>query len=74
MYKDMTDKQLKEGMKNYAKIAGLNLTKERIEKDLSIFRAFLSAIEKFSAVAPKLEDEPIPVFRLKKQQKRSKVR
>lgn len=67
MQKDMTDQELKEAMKTIARVAGLRLSDARIDVDLPAFKAHLSAIETFSAVELALEDEPNPLFRLKKQ-------
>ena len=37
MHKNMTDQELKEAMKQMAKIAGLDLSQERIDQDLASF-------------------------------------
>ena len=66
MHKNMTDQELKEAMKQMAKIAGLDLSQERIDQDLSSFKRHLAAIDAVHEVELELEDEPIPTFRLKK--------
>ena len=49
-----------------AKIAGLDLSQERIDQDLASFKSHLAAIDAVHEVELELEDEPIPTFRLKK--------
>ncbi len=66
MHKNMTDQELKEAMKQMAKIAGLDLSQERIDQDLASFKSHLAAIDAVHEVELALEDEPIPTFRLKK--------
>ena len=66
MHKNMTDQELKEAMKQMAKIAGLELSQERIDQDLASFKRHLEAIDAVHEVELELEDEPIPTFRLKK--------
>ena len=66
MHKNMTDQELKEAMKQMAKIAGLDLSQERIDQDLASFKSHLAAIDAVHEVELELEDEPIPTFRLKK--------
>ncbi len=66
MHKDMTDQELKEAMKQMAKIAGLDLSQERLDQDLASFKRHLEAIDAVHEVELELEDEPIPTFRLKK--------
>ncbi len=43
MHKNMTDQELKEAMKQMAKIAGLDLSQERIDQDLGSFKRHLEA-------------------------------
>ena len=66
MHKNMTDAEVKEAMKAIAKTAGLNLSDERIEIDLSAFKSHLTAVDALNAVDVALEDEPSSTFRLKK--------
>ena len=66
MHKNMTDEELKEAMKQMAKIAGLDLSQERLDQDLASFKSHLAAIDAVHAVELELEDEPIPTFQLKK--------
>ncbi len=66
MHENMTDQELKEAMRHMAKIAGLDLTEDRLEKDLSSFKRHLAAIDAVHEVELELEDDPIPAFRLEK--------
>ncbi len=67
MHKAMTDQELKETMKTIAKVAGVNLSEERIDRDLPAFKTFLSDVDAMSSVTLALEDESSMIFRLKKQ-------
>ncbi len=67
MHGNMTDQELREAMKQMAKIAGLDLSQERIDQDLSSFKRHLKAIDAVHEVELDLEDEPILTFRLKKK-------
>ncbi len=67
MHGNMTDQELREAMKQMAKIAGLDLSQERIDQDLSSFKRHLKAIDAIHEVELDLEDEPILTFRLKKK-------
>ena len=69
MHKDMTDAELKEAIRVMARIAGLDLSPERIEIALPAFKSQLDAIDAVNAVDLALEDEPNHVFRLKKIQR-----
>jgi hypothetical protein len=66
MHKNMTDEEIKEVMRQTAKFAGLDLSDERIEADLSSMKSHLNAIDVVSEVNLKLEDDPVPTFRLEK--------
>ncbi|MEE2839171.1 MAG: hypothetical protein VYC91_01445 [Acidobacteriota bacterium] len=67
MHKNMTDEEIKEVMKQTAKLAGLDLSDERIEADLSSMKRHLDAIDAVAEVNLKLESEPVPTFRLEKE-------
>ena len=67
MHGNLTDQELREAMKQMAKIAGLDLSQERIDQDLSSFKRHLEAIDAVHEVELNLEDEPISTFRLKKK-------
>ena len=67
MHKNMTDEEIKEVMKQTAKLAGLDLSDERVEADLSSMKRHLDAIDAVAEVNLKLEDEPVPTFRLEKE-------
>ena len=66
MHENMTDQELKESMKHMAKIAGLDLSEDRLEADLASFKRHLAAIDAVHEVELELEDDPIPAFRLEK--------
>jgi Asp-tRNA(Asn)/Glu-tRNA(Gln) amidotransferase C subunit len=67
MHKNMTDEEIKEAMKQTAKLAGLDLSDERIEADLSSMKRHLDAVDAVAEVNLKLEAEPVPTFRLEKE-------
>jgi len=64
MHKNMTDEELKESMRHSAKLAGIELSEERIEADLAHFKGHLAAIDTVGEVPLKREDDPIPTFKL----------
>ena len=65
MHNDMTDDELKQLMRAASKIAGLQLSEERINIGLQAFKAQLDAIDAVYSVELALEDEPVTAFRLK---------
>ena len=67
MHKNMSDREFKEAMKQMAKIAGLDLSQDRINQDLPSFKSNLEAIDAVHEVELELEEEAIPTFRLKKE-------
>ena len=54
----MTDAEFKELMKQLAKVAGLDLSDERVDRDLAAYKGHLAAIEKIRAVRLPIEAEP----------------
>ncbi len=66
MHENMTDQELKEAMRHMAKIAGLDLSEDRLDIDLATFKRHLAAIDAVHEVELELEDDPIPAFRLDK--------
>lgn len=54
----MTDAELKQLMKQLARVAGLDLTDERVDRDLVAYKGYLAAIEKIRRVDLPLEAEP----------------
>jgi len=56
-----TDAELKQLMKQLARVAGLDLSDERIDVDLIAYKGHLAAIEKIRSVPLPVEAEP---FRL----------
>jgi hypothetical protein len=63
----MTDAELKQVMKQLAKVAGLDLGDERVERDLVAYKGHLAAIEKIRTVDLPIEAEPAQRFVLKRQ-------
>jgi hypothetical protein len=53
-----TDEELKQLIKQLARIQGLNLTDERVESDLVAYNSHLAANEKIRAVPLPVEAEP----------------
>jgi hypothetical protein len=54
----MTDAELKQVMKQLAKVAGLNLSDERVDRDLVAYKGHLAAIDAIRSVPLALEAEP----------------
>jgi hypothetical protein len=54
----MTDAELKQLMKQLAKVTGLDLSDDRVDKDLAAYKGHLAAIEKIRAVPLSIEAEP----------------
>jgi len=54
----LTDAELKQLMKQLARVQGLDLTDERVDSDLAAFKGHLAANEKIRAVPLPLEAEP----------------
>ncbi len=70
MHKEMTDQEVKESMRSIAKVAGLKLSEERIERSLPVLKNFLSDVDSISTVNLTVEDEPSTIFRSKKRPQR----
>ena len=62
MPETLTDADLKNLIKQLSKIAGLNLSDERIERDLVAYKSHLAAIDKIRTIDLPLEAEPAPTF------------
>jgi hypothetical protein len=54
----LTDAELKQLMKQLARVEGLDLSDERVDRDLVAFKTHLAAHEKIRAVPLALEAEP----------------
>jgi len=54
----MSDDQLKQLMKQLSSVIGLNLTDDRIERDLVAYKSQLAAIDRIKTVALPVEAEP----------------
>jgi hypothetical protein len=63
----MTDAELKQTMKQISKVAGLELSDERIERDLAAYKGHLAAIDRIRLIDLPLEAEPAPRVILKRQ-------
>jgi len=63
----LTDPELKETMKQIAKVAGLELSDERIERDLAAYKGHLAAIDRIRRIDLPLEAEPAPHVILTRQ-------
>ena len=60
----LTDAELTAAMKQIARVAGLDLSDERIEHDLSAYKAHLAAIDKIRSIELPIEAEPfVPLKR-----------
>ena len=58
----LTDAELKAAMKHIARVSGLDLSDERIERDLVAYKSHLAAIDKIRTIDLPLEAEPAPTF------------
>lgn len=58
MPSQMSDVELKQLMQLLANAAGLDLTAERVDRDLVAYKAHLAAIERMRSAALALEAEP----------------
>ena len=54
----MTDDELKRLMKQLAQVAGLNLSDERVDRDLIAYKGHLAAIDAIRSVPLVIEAEP----------------
>ncbi len=68
MHKGMSDDEIKEAIKIMAKFSGVNLSQERIDRDLPAFKNFMSDFDAVRSVKLAVEDEPAMILRLKKGQ------
>jgi hypothetical protein len=66
MHKGMSDDELKEAMKVMAKFSGIDLSPDRIDRDLPAFKNFMSDYDAVRNVKLAVEDEPAMVLRLTK--------
>ena len=55
----LTDDELKQLMKQLARVGGLDLSDERVDRDLVAFKGHIAAHEKIRAVPLPLEAEPL---------------
>lgn len=54
----LPDAELKQLMMQLARVAGLDLSAERVDRDLVAYKGHLAAIEKIRSVALSIEAEP----------------
>jgi hypothetical protein len=54
----LSDAELKELIKQLARTVGMELTDDRVERDLVAFKTHLAAIERIRSVALPIEAEP----------------
>ena len=72
MHSSAPDDEIKALMRQLSKVAGLNLTEERIQNDLAQFRVQLGWIESLDAFHLPLESQPSPAIHLKPRLKATK--
>ena len=72
MLKNAPDHEIKDLMRQLSKVAGLNLTEERIENDLPQFRVQLGWIDTLNAFHLTLESQPSPATHLSPWRKKAK--
>jgi hypothetical protein len=60
----MTDAELKQLMKQLSRVAGLDLSDERVDRDLAAYKGHLAAIDKIRSIGLPIEAEPfVPLKR-----------
>ena len=62
----MTDAELKQAMRLAARMAGLSLTDERIDRDLAAYKGHLAAIDAIRTVDLPIDAEPATRVGLKR--------
>lgn len=72
MLRNAPDDEIKDLMRQLSKVAGLNLTEERIENDLPQFRVQLGWIETLNSFHLPLESQPSPATHLRPGRKDAK--
>lgn len=65
----MTDSEIKQAMRAIAAVSGLNLTDERIDRDLPIYKSYIEAMERIRTVDLPVEAEPMPHVTLKPERR-----
>ena len=63
----LTDPELKGLMKQLARVSGLDLTDERVDRDLVAYKGHLAAIERINRIDLPITIEPASMFVLKRQ-------
>lgn len=67
MLKDLSDEEAKELIRNLARLAGFDLSEDRISVILPQFKIQLRWIDTLDAFKLELETEPAPIFQLRKR-------
>ena len=70
MQKGLSDADIKQAMQTIARITGLHLPEERIDRDLPSYKGYLAAIDAIQRVDLPLEAEPAPIVVLKPDTRR----
>jgi len=65
----MTDSEIKQAMRAIATISGLNLTDERIDRDLAAYKSYIAAMERIRRVDLPVEAEPMSHVTLKPERR-----
>jgi hypothetical protein len=65
----MTDSEIKQAMRVIAAVSGLNLTDERIDRDLPIYKSYIEAMERIRRGDLPVEAEPMPHVTLKPERR-----
>jgi len=59
----LTDAELKQLMKQLARVAGLDLSDARIERDLVAYKGHLAAVDRIKSVDLPIEAEPFVLLK-----------
>jgi hypothetical protein len=59
----LSDAEIKQLMTQLAQVTGLELTAERVDRDLVAYKGHLAAIERIRSVKLPIEAEPFPRLR-----------
>jgi hypothetical protein len=62
----MTDAEIKQAMRAIARVNGLPLSDERIERDFATYKSYLTALENIKRVDLPMDAAPMPIVALKR--------
>jgi hypothetical protein len=62
----MTDAEIKQAMRAIAAVNGLPLSDERIERDFSTYKSYLTALDNIKRIALPMDAEPMTVVSLRR--------